>query len=262
LNLQLFGGSVITIDGTPVDLTESMAYKGMMLSGLPNLAYSFGYTNAAWTLKADLVSEFVCRLLNFMDSDGYDTVVPQHPGDAVEERPFMEFMPGYVLRSLDQLPKQGSVKPWRLNANYLADLRLIRHGKIADDGLRFFKHPAGSVSPAQRRQRTVSRLDDDRHDPWARARVRRHLRGSRLPGWFSRLHRQDRCHRLLHRRRLRAPHREQRIRCGRSQLRPAAASPRRSGGKRLPDRRKLRWPRPPRFEALPAGSTRHSTARR
>jgi monooxygenase len=262
LNLQLFGGSVITIDGTPVDLTQSMAYKGMMLSGLPNLAYSFGYTNAAWTLKADLVSEFVCRLLNFMDSDGYDTVVPQHPGDAVEERPFMEFMPGYVLRSLDQLPKQGSVKPWRLNANYLADLRLIRHGKIADDGLRFFKHPAGSVSPAQRRQRTVSRLDDDRHDPWARARVRRHLRGSRLPGWFSRLHRQDRCHRLLHRRRLRAPHREQRIRCGRSQLRPAAASPRRSGGKRLPDRRKLRWPRPPRFEALPAGSTRHSTARR
>jgi choline dehydrogenase-like flavoprotein len=91
----------------------------------------------------------VCRLLNFMDSDGYDVVVPQHPGDAVEERPLMEFMPGYVLRSLDQLPKQGSVKPWRLNANYLADLRLIRHGKIADGGLRFFKHPAGSVSPAQ-----------------------------------------------------------------------------------------------------------------
>jgi hypothetical protein len=149
LNLQLLGGSAITINGTLVDLTESMAYKGMMLSGLPNLAYTFGYTNAAWTLKADLVSEFVCRLLNFMDFDGYDTVVPQHPGDAVEERPFLEFMPGYVLRSLDLLPMQGSVKPWRLNTNYLRDLALIRHGKIADDGLRFSKHPAASAGPAQ-----------------------------------------------------------------------------------------------------------------
>jgi monooxygenase len=149
LNLQLFGGSAIAIDGTPVDLTESIAYKGMMLSGLPNLAYTFGYTTAAWTLKADLVSEFVCRLLNFMDADGYDTVVAQHPGDDVEERPFMEFMPGYVLRSLDQLPKQGSVKPWRLNTHYLADLRLIRHGKIADDGLRFSKHPAASAGTAE-----------------------------------------------------------------------------------------------------------------
>jgi monooxygenase len=150
LNLQLFGGSVISVDGAPVDLTESMAYKGMMLSGLPNLAYTFGYTNAAWTLKADLVSEFVCRLLNFMDADGYHTVVAQHPGDAVEERPFLEFTPGYVLRSLDLLPKQGSVKPWRLNnMNYLADLRLIRHGKIADDGLRFSKHPAVSAGRAE-----------------------------------------------------------------------------------------------------------------
>jgi monooxygenase len=122
----------------------------MMLSGLPNLAYTFGYTNAAWTLKADLVSEFVCRLLKFMDAAGYDTVVPQYPGDAVEERPFLEFMPGYALRSLDRLPKQGSVKPWRLNnMNYLADLRLIRHGKITDDGLRFSKHPAASADPAK-----------------------------------------------------------------------------------------------------------------
>jgi monooxygenase len=141
LNLQLFGGSTITIDGTPVDLTESMAYKGMMLSGLPNLAYTIGYTNASWTLKADLVSEFVCRLLNFMDEDGYDMVVAQHPGDDVEERPFMEFTPGYVLRSLDKLPKQGSVKPWRLNMNYLRDLALIRHGKVADDGLQFSRQP-------------------------------------------------------------------------------------------------------------------------
>jgi monooxygenase len=153
LNLQLFGGATVTVDGAPVDLSKAMAYKGMMLSGLPNLAYTIGYTNASWTLKADLVSEFVCRLLNFMDEDGgegYDTVVAQHPGDDVEERPLMEFSPGYVLRSVDQLPKQGSVKPWRLNMNYLLDARLIRRGRIADDGLRFSRsRRLGSSQPSR-----------------------------------------------------------------------------------------------------------------
>ncbi|WP_158019411.1 flavin-containing monooxygenase [Mycobacterium basiliense] len=142
LNLQLFGGAVATVDGQPVDLTKLMAYKGMMLSGLPNMAYTVGYTNASWTLKADLVSEFVCRVLNYMDAKGFDTVVVEHPGSEVEERPFMEFTPGYVLRSLDELPKQGSRTPWRLNQNYLRDIHLIRRGKIADEGLRFSKKPA------------------------------------------------------------------------------------------------------------------------
>ncbi|HTY33517.1 NAD(P)/FAD-dependent oxidoreductase [Mycobacterium sp.] len=139
LNLQLFGGATVTVGGHPVDLTKTMAYKGMMLSGLPNMVYTVGYTNASWTLKADLVSEFACRLLNYMDDNGFETVVVEHPGSDVEERPFMEFTPGYVLRSLDELPKQGSRKPWRLNQNYLRDIRLIRRGKIADEGLRFAK---------------------------------------------------------------------------------------------------------------------------
>lgn len=112
LNLQLFGGATATIDGQQVDITTTMAYKGMMLSGIPNMAYTV--TNASWTLKADLVSEFVCRLLNYMDDNGFDTVVVERPGSDVEERPFMEFTPGYVLRSLDELPKQGSRTPWRL----------------------------------------------------------------------------------------------------------------------------------------------------
>lgn len=137
LNLQLFGGAAVTIDGQPVDLTKSMAYKGMMLSGLPNLVYTVGYTNASWTLKADLVSEFACRLLNYMDAHDFDTVVVEHPGSGVEERPFMEFTPGYVLRSLEELPKQGSRTPWRLNQNYLRDVMLIRRGKIDGEGLRF-----------------------------------------------------------------------------------------------------------------------------
>jgi monooxygenase len=142
LNLQLFGGAAVTFDGQPVDFPTKMAYKGMMLSGLPNVVYTVGYTNASWTLKADLVSEFVCRLLNYMDANGFDTVVPEHPGSAVDERPFMEFSPGYVARAIDELPKQGSRTPWRLNQSYVRDVRLIRRGKVADEGLRFAKQPA------------------------------------------------------------------------------------------------------------------------
>ncbi|BBX55462.1 FAD-containing monooxygenase EthA [Mycobacterium shottsii] len=141
LNLQLFGGAAVIVDGESVDLTKAMAYKGMMLSGLPNMAYTVGYTNTSWTLKADLVSEFVCRLLNYMDANDYDSVVVERPGSDVQECPFMEFTPGYVLRVIDELPKQGSRKPWRLNQNYLRDIHLIRRGKIDDEGLRFAKKP-------------------------------------------------------------------------------------------------------------------------
>jgi monooxygenase len=148
LNLRLFGGAAILRNGVPVDLTESMAYKGMMLTGMPNMAFTIGYTNASWTLKADLVSEFVCRVLNHMDARGFDNVVPQHPGNAVEERPLMDFTPGYVLRALDSLPKQGSRAPWRLKQNYLLDLRLIRHGKVDDEALQFTKHRAPAAVSA------------------------------------------------------------------------------------------------------------------
>ncbi len=140
LNLRLFGGAEILRNGEPMDLTKAMAYKGMMLSGVPNMAFTIGYTNASWTLKADLVSEFVCRVLNYMDSCGYDNVVPQHPDQSVEERPLMDFTPGYVLRALDTLPKQGSRAPWRLKQNYLFDLRFIRNGKVDDEALHFTKH--------------------------------------------------------------------------------------------------------------------------
>ncbi len=142
LNLQLFGGATIERNGVPIELNDTMAYKGMMLTHMPNLAFTIGYTNASWTLKADLVSEFVCRVLNYMDAKGYDAVEPQHPGDSVDERPLMDFTPGYVLRALDYLPKAGHVAPWRLKQNYLLDLRLIRNGKVGDDALKFTKHRA------------------------------------------------------------------------------------------------------------------------
>lgn len=140
LNLQLFGGAEIRRDGEPIDLNTTMAYKGMMLSGVPNMAFTIGYTNASWTLKADLVSEFVCRVLNYMDSRGFDRVEPSQPPSDIEERPLMDFTPGYVLRALDRLPKAGSRAPWRLKQNYLLDLGLIRHGKVDDDALNFAKN--------------------------------------------------------------------------------------------------------------------------
>lgn len=105
LNMQLFGGASLTRNGQEVDLTETMTYKGLMLSGVPNMAITFGYTNASWTLKADLVSEFICRVLNYMDDNGFDRVEPQHPGDAVDALPFMDFNPGYFRRAMDSLPK-------------------------------------------------------------------------------------------------------------------------------------------------------------
>ena len=139
LNMQLLGGVRPTRNNEPVDLTSLMTYKGLMFSGVPNFAITVGYTNASWTLKADLVSEFVCRLLNYMDTKGFDTVEPQHPGDDVDELPFMDFNPGYVLRSKHLLPKSGSRAPWRLKQNYLLDMRTIRRAKIADESLRFAK---------------------------------------------------------------------------------------------------------------------------
>jgi monooxygenase len=141
LNMQLVGGVRPSRNGEPFDLTSLMTYKGSMFSGVPNFAITYGYTNQSWTLKADLVSEFVCRLLNYMDAKGFDTVEPQHPGDAVDERPFMDFNPGYFRRSMDLLPKSGSRAPWRLKQNYFFDMRTMR-GKVADEGLRFAKKPA------------------------------------------------------------------------------------------------------------------------
>jgi monooxygenase len=142
LNMQLLGGLEPTKNGEPIDLPSLMTYKGLMFSGIPNFAMTFGYTNASWTLKADLVSEFVCRLLNYMDDNGFDRVEAQHPGDSVGELPFMDFAPGYFQRSAHLLPKSGSRAPWRLKQNYLFDMRMIRRGKVDEESLLFTKHRA------------------------------------------------------------------------------------------------------------------------
>jgi monooxygenase len=136
LNLLAFGGMSLSVDGEKVNLPETVAYRALMLSGVPNFAYTIGYTNASWTLKADLVAEYVCRLLAHLEATGQRTVVPvATPGLGTE--PFMDFQAGYVLRSLDQLPKQGSVEPWKLRQNYLYDVRAIRRAPLDDGALSF-----------------------------------------------------------------------------------------------------------------------------
>lgn len=141
-NLMLFGGIEGTIDGKPVNPSESTVYKGSMLSGVPNLAFTIGYTNAPWTLKADLVSEYVCRVLNYMTEHGYNVATPILEGEATDTSLMGDFTPGYVRRSSDILPRQGEKRPWRLSMSYILDLFDIRHSTIDDGVLRFGKRKA------------------------------------------------------------------------------------------------------------------------
>jgi cation diffusion facilitator CzcD-associated flavoprotein CzcO len=147
LNLLAFGGIELAVDGAAVSLPDTMAYKSMMLSGVPNFAFALGYTNASWTLKADLTSEYVCRVLGHMDAHGHTVCVPERD-PAIEEEPFLDFQAGYVLRALDEFPKQGSRTPWRVRQNYAFDVVALRHGPVAGDGLRF-SAPAAVAAPAQ-----------------------------------------------------------------------------------------------------------------
>jgi cation diffusion facilitator CzcD-associated flavoprotein CzcO len=133
LRLSPFGGIELDVDGTPVDPSAEMTYKALMLTGVPNFVFTVGYTNASWTLKVDLVAEFCCRLLAFMSEHRYRRVVPVRD-PSVQSLPFMDFTSGYVLRALDQLPRQGDREPWRLRQSYLRDRRTIRHGDL-DDGV-------------------------------------------------------------------------------------------------------------------------------
>jgi monooxygenase len=147
LNLQAIGGMALTVDGKDVNLPDTVAYKGIMLSGVPNFALTLGYTNASWTLKADLVGEYICRLLNHMDARGQQIVTPLAPEAGQPLTPFLDLKSGYVQRSIDSLPKQGPAAPWKAYQNYLRDLLLLRRGQV-DDGLRFGRVPVPVAVPA------------------------------------------------------------------------------------------------------------------
>ena len=130
------GQADISVDGTPRDLSGSFGYYGMMFSGIPNMVSVFGYTNASWTLRADLISRFGCRLMNHMDAKGLDTVTPHAPADLVA-RPFLDFDAGYFRRVENELPKQGDRDPWQNRQDYKFDKVALMDSALENDGLVF-----------------------------------------------------------------------------------------------------------------------------
>jgi monooxygenase len=140
LKLKALGAIRLGVDGVLLELGKTFTYKGIMLGNVPNMAFCVGYTNASWTLRADLSSQFVCRLLNHMDRRGYGQVEPKADDAALQPPvPLLSFTSGYVLRSLDQFPKQSGKVPWKLRQNYLVDLLNLRLRAINDGTLVFSK---------------------------------------------------------------------------------------------------------------------------
>ncbi|MGY1686667.1 flavin-containing monooxygenase [Geodermatophilus sp. SYSU D00867] len=136
LNVQAFGGVAITVDGAPVTLSETVSYKGMMLSGVPNLAYAIGYTNSSWTLKVGLLCEHFVRLLRHMDERGLDTARPVLADPDMPTRPFLDFAAGYIQRAVGRLPRQGDRMPWLTSMDYHSDVKLLRADSVVDPELR------------------------------------------------------------------------------------------------------------------------------
>src|SRR5512138_1499051 len=137
LVLQVLGGLEVSVDGRAIDFAHTLNYKGMMYSDIPNLASAFGYTNASWTLKCDLTGEYVCRLINYMDSRGYKQCTPRRNDPTVKEEPGLSFKSGYVQRALHTLPRQGSKTPWRLRQNYPLDMLGVRFSPVEDGVMEF-----------------------------------------------------------------------------------------------------------------------------
>lgn len=144
LVMQLAGGVQVEVDGRPADLSQSLSYKGMMFSDVPNFASTFGYTNASWTLKADLTAEYVCRLIRHMDRTGTAVCTPRATDPDMPLEPWLDFTSGYVQRGLGKFPKQGARKPWKAYQNYALDLVALRLGKV-EDGTMVFTRAAGAV---------------------------------------------------------------------------------------------------------------------
>jgi cation diffusion facilitator CzcD-associated flavoprotein CzcO len=145
LSLEVLSGIELSVDGARIEPPKTFNYKGLMYSGVPNLASSFGYTNASWTLKCDLTCEYVCRLLNYMKKHGYAQCTPRLNDPTVTEQPWVDFSSGYIQRSLHLFPKQGSKTPWKLHQNYARDIMTLRFGRI-DDGVMEFSGPRAMPS--------------------------------------------------------------------------------------------------------------------
>jgi cation diffusion facilitator CzcD-associated flavoprotein CzcO len=146
LELKALNGLELTVDGARVDPATTLSYKGMMYEGVPNLASSFGYTNASWTLKADLTCEYVCRLLNHMKKTGQRQCVPVNTDPAMGHTPWLDFSSGYVQRAMERFPKQGTKAPWKLHQNYALDLMNLRFATVDDGVMRFSNPKTGEVA--------------------------------------------------------------------------------------------------------------------
>jgi cation diffusion facilitator CzcD-associated flavoprotein CzcO len=151
LQLQMLGGAALTVDGAPVDFARTVAYKGMMASGVPNLAMSMGYTNASWTLKCELIARQVCRLLNHMEREALDICVPVHADPASETEPAIGLSSGYVQRAAGVLPRQGARHPWRVYQNYVRDLLSLKFSSLHDGAMRFARRGQLPGAPASTR---------------------------------------------------------------------------------------------------------------
>jgi cation diffusion facilitator CzcD-associated flavoprotein CzcO len=156
LNLSLLGDMQFVVDGKPIEASQTLNYRGMMYSDLPNLASSFGYTNASWTLKCDLTCEYVCRLLNHMDKKGYAQATPRLRDPSIGTEPWLDFSSGYVQRSLDKFPRQGTKAPWKLHQNYALDIVNLRFSAIEDGSLEFTAKPKAKASAAPSPAKTLA----------------------------------------------------------------------------------------------------------
>jgi cation diffusion facilitator CzcD-associated flavoprotein CzcO len=145
LELLFLGGMQLSVDGEPVDVATKLTYKGMMLEGVPNLAIAVGYTNASWTLKCDLTCDYVTRLLNHLHDTGLRQCTPVNRDANVSAEPLLGLTSGYVLRSADRFPKQGSRFPWRVYQSYVRDYRALKRSSIIDDAM-VFSNPGPAAS--------------------------------------------------------------------------------------------------------------------
>ena len=150
LKLLPAGGVRALVDGQPVRLNERLVYRGMMLDGVPNLAWCVGYTNASWTLRADLVSRWVCRLLKHLERSAFDTAAPRAAGVGPGRAAILDLQAGYITRSLGELPLQGTEAPWLVRQNYLLDYFVTRFEPL-DDGVLEFSRSAAFGLPVSGR---------------------------------------------------------------------------------------------------------------
>src|SRR5690554_4839309 len=137
LKIQMLGNMRVSVDGEPIIPNQSMSYRGVMFENIPNMAMVFGYTNSSWTLKADLISDYVCRLLKHMDNKGVRQVIPRNHNPDIKRLPFIDMSSGYIQRVKDQIPQQGDAKPWKLYQNYFLDMTSLKLASLDDPSLEY-----------------------------------------------------------------------------------------------------------------------------